>query len=552
MALDIVLKFTDNLLLSEEALSSLFIIPKGYGDMSAEYARTLTLKTVTCEASSVWRQLTALLEKVDLKPAYLFLGADVELPLTLLRRARAMQNTLKVAAKEPPLPTTNPYNYFRLRLPDSYPAQDIASLLGELRYFLPKPTKPDPKISKRQSGWQTSLLAEVYIKGNPVPTAYDWPEHAQAYATQDYFDRMQIARDHTGRGTGITLLEAHGWDLDHAQFANRQSIRVGHPNTLQLDTTRFSLDRPGTYANYAKHGNKVLGVLWARTDNENPLRSRADLCRGIVPDATVRLVSCLSAVTLSQRSDSTFADKTYDEESALQIAIADCQPGDVLLIQLAYGGGGYPLSIAPAISYQVMLAERLGITVILAAGNMGVSIPEPTDNSQDAQLFEASVLDLLTNPVADPYSPGLKRSAITGRTPAEQIRELRQFGPAGLLVGAIPKEAGSAQPNPLRTSTRGYGVRAFAQGEGILTTGVNNQYDSMGSTSGAASIVAGMVTALQGIAKLQEKYIPPAQVRVLLTFGTAVNGGGWQPNYAQAHTQLMAMMPSLPAVPRAS
>jgi hypothetical protein len=534
MARELVLQFRDDLLFAPNDLFEVVKLDELYRQNSETYLRRLSIKPVEAASLSSLRKLLPVLADISGTlskaqqplPTYLF-RTEPDLPLQLLDTiAKAQQQRFGGKLPLPPIPKQNPYNVFRFPLPDFISPKQLTTWLGQLRQFLP--AKPSPKKAANDTD---ALLTHICLKDDPTATAYDWPEEATAYADQRFFEAMHIDRlqPNPGNGVGLTIVEAHGWDLGHPQFARRAGrVALLNPALAGVDPARFSLTQPGAYADYAKHGNKVLGVLWASQNEHNPPHQGGDLCRGIVPGATIRLVSCLSSVTLSQRSSSTFKDKEYDEVIALVRAVLHSAPGDVVLVQVGYGGGRYPLNVLPIIGLLTQLAESAGQTVIFAAGNGGLDL-----SPANAAVRRQEVLNLLPNPA----------NYLSARGARWRLLSVPGLPPLpGILVGGITRPAlnNGEEIRPLPTSNQGAAVTVFAPGEGILTTTVRGRYDSISNTSGAAAIIAGMAVALQSKALQQTGLpLPAAEIKTRFGSGQAVAGApGHVPSLVDASLNL--------------
>jgi hypothetical protein len=599
MARELVLKFRDDLLLNSALLTKEqiknFQFCNDYDTLSAQVRRRLfpNLKTEPPKGNlpagweSLMRVLAEFAAETGQRVTYLFSEVDAKLPQMLVERAyqtyEAVKDYVVKEGKEvdgfrwlgtpPPPPPENLYNYFRLPLPDTYPTSRLIELTRKLAGYLLKRDDTKPFLGAyfpAQELPKPHLLTHLYLKDDPVPTTYNAPE-VVTDGHQSYFNSLEINLADTGTDVDLAILETDSWDLAHGQFGGNWGASATQANRIRsqpsvhspgaINLTDFSLSSPGSYSAYAEHGNMVLGLLWAKRDDHNQSASPTDSCMGIVPDASVRLISCFSRVTKTVSSRTNFGLVRYAEASALLLAIA--QPiqsgqavgGTILLIELAYGRGVYPLHMAPAINLLARYAETCGITVILSAGNGGRPLPASSENTT---RLPSDVLSLIPGVRPEIYNdqtfrdfqnniPIINQSALFTRytTLDDYALAMNSLPRVGIVVGAVSEvttAAGTQTWQRLPSSNHGETVSFYAPGFNLRTTSVSNAYTTIGSTSGAAALVAGMATALQGLAKASRYVLTAANLNQLLSEGLSFSTQYHIPNYTTARQALVTLL----------
>jgi hypothetical protein len=502
-----------------------------------------------------WSKFVDWLMAHNLKPRYLFAFNLASLP-------NQLWSGLSDAANKP-LP--NFYNYFTIPLPDTLSPTQLFDLLDELEPLLPH---------KSQSP-AMAVLEQAYLKGDPEPLASADRPGSVTDGNQNYFTAMHIVTPPTGKGAGVklTIVEAEGWYLSHSQFLTSPPQpkllfpTLLHP--LRVSVTDGStapadlLTNPTYTPGLAEHGTKILGVLKARPgDADTPTPPGKDLCQGIVPQATVRLSSCLVDLVLKPQSTPTspqyIKSKLFNEPDAVLAALVGSAPGDVILIEVGSGGQKFPLEIQPAVYELMQVADRQQVTVVEAAGNERAYIGSrtmPTD-TRSVRNTATNVLETYHSErsrtywadYTDTYT-ALKAAYPTissqYATVDDFVAHYMASNTNAILVGATDGAIGR-HPD----SSWGERVQVFAQGANILTTTLGsvtpNSFDITQETSGAAAIIAGVVVSLQSVARAATRPrhapIPPSRVMTLLVGpGSSVvtdSAGGKMPNYASALTSL--------------
>lgn len=565
MARTLILKFQDDLLLRAEDLGAFRLIDN-YTELARQYAQIVGYQPTGYGPSFGGKQrrspfvdtqlkaLEAILGVIRLAsgstPEFLFNDLPPEAPLQVVREIRRPRpdNYRRLSERNAPPASEIPnlYNYFRLPLPDSFADSQLLDALERLGHFMTLwlGNLPLKKLVK-------SVLAAAYVAEDPAEMAITSPDVLSPTASnQTYLQAMGIpASANQGQNVGLSILEVHGWDLSHPQFEGSAYpvLFPARADWLTPADAPFSLTAPGQLMNLSLHGTKMLGILRARQGDHNPLPNGPDLCRGLVPQATFRLASCLSRLTLNTAvSPPRLTSKRFNEAAALLQLLNQSQRGDVVLIEVGLNGQQYPLEVAPAIYDLVKLATQREITVVAAAGNLSMHLPVGTAASQGVSAFVASARKAL---LAANLTDGKKAAALNN------FLATYAATPSGsILVGsALQPPAGAAAATRLGGvpfvpgSSWGPRVKVYAQGEHILTTVTDedgNLFGTTGQTSGAAAIIAGVVTSLQGLAKQNGVILTPAQLAQLLTAGLPVNSpdgtptGGVIPNYGLATAML--------------
>ncbi|MEV8632536.1 S8 family serine peptidase [Streptosporangium sp. NPDC051023] len=253
------------------------------------------------------------------------------------------------------------------------------------------------------------------------------------------------------------------------------------------------------------HGTAVAGIIGAQDDNGLGMA-------GIAPHATLHLGG----------------EQTPD---TVAYATAHSNPGDVILFELAVipdgtSGPWYPWEVDSSIYDQTVLATAAGVTVVEAAGNGGNNLDDPTDTYATTIMGRPDSGAVVVGAGAPPSpggtnclgsTPPAERTALSFSTYGSRV-DVQAYGSCVATLG-IP---GSQDLTPSETNPN------------KMYTGYFN------GTSSASAIVAGAVTALQGVAKNAGAVLTPAQVRSTLKLtGTAQPTGdphhiGPQPNLQAA------------------
>ncbi|MEZ0610186.1 S8 family serine peptidase [Fibrella sp. WM1] len=467
------------------------------------------------------RKIASLMEairsRIGVLPYSPFDAGGYEKLSRLAQRIRAYN--LANGAPTAPSQLPNLFNYFQIDFPEPTDESTIQFVLGLFEAFLP------------HKAWFGFYLFDfVYLKDEPVSLSDTTPLEAlkkTPNAGQFYFADMAIPSAMAASvAPGVTIIEADGWDLTHPQFA------ALHPTVVPIETKPFDPLSVPKQSGKLDHGTQILGVLAARnTDADTGPAPLGDVCRGIAPGVTIRLVSCLAKGTVLAGQG--FKTIRYNELAAVLTAIDVTPSGETILIELGTAGGRFPLDVLPGVYELLAFADQLDITVIAAAGNDKAILSTAPKNGTDEPLLPRDVrLAALTSQL-DNHSQ-THWNAYTNKKNRDRINALyeRHKGqiPSTVSKLSVPQFASSdaflayyqETPSPailvgaasrvvdnqsvtfrlLDNSSRGNRVRVFAQGGGILTTTIDGRYTAdMSDTSGAAAIIAGIVLLLQQKAK---------------------------------------------------
>ncbi|MDJ0762518.1 MAG: S8 family serine peptidase [Myxococcota bacterium] len=320
---------------------------------------------------------------------------------------------------------------------------------------------------------QMTKLRDALNQLNSVEGAYIQPKSGlPAAPTRDYsgdqtytkpaanggVDADYAAGQPGGRGAGVKIIDVEkGWNVNHEDFP---------PLFYPEDTATLPDDVDG-------HGTAVMGIIGGVVNKPKPFG-----VTGIAADAQFGC-SILGRI---------------------MAAIDQLRPGDVLLLEVhrmgpvvgdcdpASGNCNWiPIEFWQADFDAVEIARSNGIIVVAAAGNGTTRL----DHRYYGGLFD---------------------------------RQVRDSG--AIIVGA-------SYPNPrqpVNYSNSGTRVDVHSWGDMVVTMGgngdlkqnhegENDKYtQTFGGTSSAAAIVAGVVTAMQGVAKAElGEVLSPGEMRALLT-----------------------------------
>ncbi len=577
MAREIVFKFRDAILLTpSHSLINTFKVSDSYYDYAAAFIKQAGIepvdtrpffepaRSVKFSPSPFLRLIDHIISHTGAVPEHLFLNVPVEVPLRVLtaiqrpepdqyRRfnRRLSQSALTAQPdQEGRASMANLYNYFTIRLNDGYPETEVIALLTRLGAFLPSYDQKRPLAFVRPA---THLFDYVYLKNDPAPMGFITPKLASdnGRVNQMYLSAMNIpvpAPITPNKNVGLSVLEAHGWFAAHSQFGVAPAFDLVNP--LAPPLTNYDLLKPGGYPSLSVHGTAILGVLKA-TNMDRDVQPNQDLCRGIVPQATIRLASCTTRLELNPTPNTNPKKEVYNEAAGLLQLIDRSNRGDVILIEVGAGGEAFPLDATPAIYELLRVANLKEITVVAAAGNKSRYLPGSATDPK-AATFRSNLISLDSSVKIPNHSasymaeyqallaqimaelavlqPGQHYTPYS--TPDDFAAAYLGSGSHAILVGAAHEfptnktATGVAQKMP--TSSWGPRVKVYAQGENILTTTYGgpaspNEFKSIGETSGASAIIAGFVTALQMRAKSADYLIKPDEMANLLTHGTPVN-----------------------------
>jgi hypothetical protein len=283
-----------------------------------------------------------------------------------------------------------------------------------------------------------------------------------------------------GRGGCAAFVDLEtGWAFHHVDL----------PQTIEPPISGMSKTPFG-------HGTRTLGVV-AALDNDLGVV-------GIAPElASVRVISIWRTAS------------RYCIADAIASACSVMCPGHVLLleVQVTDDGQSLPCEVHPPIFDALALASRLGITVIEAAGNGGVT--------------EGIDLDTYSGPngrVLCPSSSAFKDSW-------------------AIMVGGSQPNLQTGRHSRSLRSNFGSRVDCFSWGMGVFTTGgneldvpfdlnlplhlvvddpqpngVTTYYNDFSGTSSASAIIAGAAVVVQSVAQaMRGRPIAPLELRSLLS-----------------------------------
>lgn len=610
MAREIVFKFRDAVLLTpSHSLFNTFKVGDSYYDYAAAFIKQAGIepintrpffeptRSIKFSPSPFLRLIDYLIGKTGAVSEHLFLKVPVDVPLRLLtaiqrperdqyRRFRPKSTLADQPDQELHASITNLYNYFTIRLPDGYPTEEVLDLLARFGAFLPLYDQKRPLTFFSPA---THLFDYVYLKNDPAPMGFTTPLAASenGRVNQTYLTAMNIPAPVVttpATSMGVSVLEAHGWFAAHSQFGTAPNFDLVNP--LAPPLTNYDLLKPGGYPSLSDHGTAILGVLRA-TNTDKGVQPNQDLCRGIVPQATIRLASCTTHLELNPTPNTNPKKEVYNEAAGLLQLIDRSNRGDVILIEVGAGGEAFPLDATPAIYELLRVANLKEITVVAAAGNKSRYLPGSATDPK-AAAFRSNLVSLDSSVKIPNHSASYmaEYQALLAQimaelavlqpdghftpysTPDEFAAAYLGSGSHAILVGAAHEfptnktANGMAQKMP--TSSWGPRVKVYAQGENILTTTYGgpaspNEFKSIGETSGASAIIAGFVAALQIRAKSAGYLIKPDEMANLLTHGIPVNKrvtsaagaevgeytqptGGVIPDFAQAALALDGMI----------
>lgn len=310
-----------------------------------------------------------------------------------------------------------------------------------------------------------------------------------------------------GNGSGVTIYDVeYNWLQTHEDLSKASSVSL-------LLGTGDSNSPPGYTGCPApcdrinrEHGTAVLGELIADDDSIG--------VTGISWGADIAL------------APATTANLGYNPANAILLAVADGQPGDVILIEqqtnvcgLGLGPSEWSQPVFDAI--QTAVANR--ITVVEAAGNGGVDL----NDAACGTTFDRTVRD--------------SGAIIVG---------------AGEPPGPDDRERRGSSSYGSRVDVQGYGTGIVTTGYGRLAPNGYRDPDDLndpdtwytfifGGTSGASAMVAGAVANLQGIAlNTFGTPILPFQMRSLLAetgspqLGTTAENIGPRPDLQAAIAEI--------------
>lgn len=277
-------------------------------------------------------------------------------------------------------------------------------------------------------------------------------------------------------GAGVKFI-----DLEQGWFPNHEDLTAHSPALI------FNDNRDGVGSYKGNHGTAVLGQV-VGVDNAFGII-------GIVPE--------VASVGMTSHFDASSGTSLHVAD-AIVAAIAQLDPGDVLLLEVQRSSPPLPTETDPADFDAIRLAVAHGIIVVEAAGN--------GDNDLDAWT------DGMGLAILDRASPDFQDSG-------------------AIMVGAgqaaLPHDRSSFSNYGSRVDCYGWGDSIVTAGYGDLDpgTGDDTTYtSSFGGTSGASPMVTGAAILVQGMyeAATGGARLSPPQVRALLSdpaTGTPQGGG---------------------------
>jgi Subtilase family len=427
-----------------------------------------------------------------------------------------------------PLPFRMPnlFNYFKVELSPVLGGDEkaIQALLQDIELYLP-----------HKKAFEAPLLHYAYLKDDPqAPTA---TTPAALGASQFYFNDMDIATTLAppAQPIGLTVLEPDSWYLSHPQF-------TAHLDRLYPPPAVFDMAKLDTFQAVLSHGTWMLGILIAKGGDKD--LNGNDLCQGIAPNLSVRLVSCLTKGT--EIVGGHLHDVRYNEAAAMLTAISVTQLGETILAEVTTGGQRFPIDVQPAIYELLRIAEHIGITMVAAAGNDSCVLNTVKEGGDEPLLPRdlRSVIsrrelehshthwNVYTNAANQHRMTELaNRYNATLDPPFKSVDDFLDHyqetpSPAILVGAAFRNDPTSNDPvhfDLIPESSRGNRVKVFAQGSNTLTTATKDKLFAtiIGNTSGASAIVAGVVGLAQQQAHVQGKpIIPPDSMRTWLSCQT--------------------------------
>lgn len=189
----------------------------------------------------------------------------------------------------------------------------------------------------------------------------------------------------------------------------------------------------------------------------------------------------------------------FDAEGAVELAIQNSKPGDVILFEIAEKGPdnrSAPLDVRETIWDLVKKATDAGITVVQAGGNNAANLDAAAYNSYHARGDNGSI-------IVGSGSPNRLRTGTAGGTHGKRV------------------------------NLHGWGSKTFALGKGdfnrdISSNDPNRYYTAnFGGTSGSAAMVAGAAILIQNYAQTKlGKTLTSREIRELLVATGLPQGKG--------------------------
>ena len=328
--------------------------------------------------------------------------------------------------------------------------------------------------------------AQLAALASPLPAVTPDFTGLQGYlgAAPDGIDADFSSTLTGGNGAGVTIYDVeYNWLQTHEDLTKAGSVSLLLNSGDSNSPPGFTGCPAPCDSRNREHGTAVLGELIADNDAKGVtgISWGADL--GLAPANTTNM--------------------GYNPANAILLAVADAEPGDVILIEQQTGvcgladpgnncGNCGPLEGIQSVFDAIQTAVANRIVVVEAAGNGGVNL----DQAACGTTFDRTVRDS-----------------------------------GAIIVGAGGSPSSGADRQRLAFSSFGSRVDLQGWGNNVMTTGYGSHYtnaddptnpaffyrSTFGGTSSASPIVAGAVANLQGIAKNQfGTPLLPFQMRSLL------------------------------------
>lgn len=497
MPIRLVFKFRDDLNLPlNKKLLKLLEVPFGYSKVLKHTKRNSLPENLSASTKTNLDALIKLLSRINSKigarPLYLFRYS----PINLFNALQIKVDEINNKKKNPALyQMPSFYHCFEYMIPEDWPVDMLDYLIDGFEGFIPiqrniksSGVPPSNTLSPIEEEFKDDayLLDFAYLTDDGIEAEAGSLRHVieNGGGNQAYLQDMGIT-DSTGARTQqeiterpdqwIAILELHGWNIPHPEFDEAITRRQVEVLTQYSAGSTESVILRNILVNqtndFGTHGNKTLGILLSKDNSRRGLD-----CRGIAPDAQVVLSSAIMAIPANESSIGRASQ--ISKENAFGFVLQyflSKPPGQIILLEYSTSTND-PIIIESAFDYIITLASFLGHIVIIPAGNGSKHIKTLT--------------------------PTLKRS--TGKVLTYWKNEFSQIRPAYpalyLLVGA--SSLGEERMKVFDFSNWGELIHIYAQGEMVLTTTVSDEglYDTMGFTSAASAIVAGVAALLQAYA----------------------------------------------------
>lgn len=318
----------------------------------------------------------------------------------------------------------------------------------------------------------------------PAPPAADTPDFTanQGYVglATDGLDAEYSWTLSGGDGSGITIYDVeYNWLQSHEDLSKASGVSLLVDAGDSISPPGYpGCDAPCDRIN-REHGTAVLGELIADDD--------AIGVTGISHGADIELAPSVTT------------NLGYNPANAILLAVADAEPGDVILLEQQMGVcGGLglgPIEESQPVFDAIQTAVANRITVVEAAGNGGVDL----DHADCGTTFDRTDRDSGAIMVGAGEPPGASDRERRGISSYGDRVDVQGWG-----TGIVTTGYGTAAPNGYRDPDD--------------DADPNTWYRfTFGGTSGASAMVAGAVANLQGIAiNTFGTPLLPFQIRSLL------------------------------------